>query len=136
MLNKPIAIDLFAGAGGLTLGFEMAGFSVKGSIELDDHACDAHKKNFPDCRVIKKDITSLNGNEILKELKIAGEQVDVVIGGPPCQGFSLAGKRASDDIRNELLNEYARIVLEILPRFFVMENVKGLLSYKSGDVLA
>ncbi|GMX63618.1 DNA cytosine methyltransferase [Paenibacillus elgii] len=135
MGDKPIAIDLFAGAGGLTLGFEMAGFSVKAAVELDKHACEAHEINFPNCKVIQKDITNISGSLVLNELNLKSNQIDVIIGGPPCQGFSMAGKRSNDDERNELLNEYARIVLEIMPKYFVMENVKGLLSYKSGKVV-
>lgn len=113
----------------------MAGFSVKSAVELDDLASKAHKKNFPHCKVIEEDITKVTGNMLLEAAEVEKGEVDVVIGGPPCQGFSLAGKRALDDVRNELLGDYARIVLEIMPKFFVMENVKGLLSYKSGKVL-
>lgn len=133
--NKPIAIDLFAGAGGLTLGFEMAGFSVKAAVESDEIASEAHKRNFPECEVFNEDIQNLSGKDLLDFLKLKQGDVDVIIGGPPCQGFSLAGKRALDDERNDLLQQYSRIVLEVMPKFFVMENVKGLLSYKSGEVL-
>lgn len=113
----------------------MAGFSVKSAVELDDIASDAHRKNFPHCVVIEEDISNITGTMLLEAAEVGSGEVDVVIGGPPCQGFSLAGKRELDDVRNELLGEYARIVLEIKPKFFVMENVKGLLSYKSGKVL-
>lgn len=113
----------------------MAGFNVKCAVELDKFASEAHKKNFPECEVIERDITEVTGEMLLKSVEAEKGEVDIVIGGPPCQGFSLAGKRALDDVRNELLLEYARVVLEIMPRFFVMENVKGLLSFKSGDVL-
>lgn len=113
----------------------MAGFTVKSAVEIDDFASEAHKKNFPNCEIIKKDITKVTGDMLLQSADVKKGEVDVIIGGPPCQGFSLAGKRALDDSRNELLSEYARIVLEVMPKFFVMENVKGLLSYKSGEVL-
>ncbi|MFD2114760.1 DNA cytosine methyltransferase [Paenibacillus yanchengensis] len=128
-------MDLFSGAGGLSLGFEMAGFSVKAAVELDQYASEAHEKNFPNCEVIKEDINKVSGDNLLKRLKVSRGGVDAVIGGPPCQGFSLAGKRASDDERNELLYQYSRVVMEIMPKFFVMENVKGLLSFNSGEVL-
>ncbi|NQX62901.1 DNA cytosine methyltransferase [Paenibacillus qinlingensis] len=134
-IKKPIAIDLFSGAGGLTLGFEMAGFSVNAAVEMDEFAIKAHLKNFPHCEVVDEDINQVSGEDLLKILKVNQGEVDVIIGGPPCQGFSLAGKRSLDDVRNELLSQYARIVLEVMPKFFVMENVKGLLSYKSGEVL-
>ncbi|RUT43730.1 DNA cytosine methyltransferase [Paenibacillus anaericanus] len=134
MHKKPVAIDLFSGAGGLTLGFEMAGFTVKAAVEIDNHACEAHKINFPNCEVIKEDISLVNKEKIQKTVGLDNE-IEVVFGGPPCQGFSMAGRRASDDIRNELLNEFSRIVMDIKPKFFVMENVKGLISYKAGETL-
>ncbi|MWC29129.1 DNA cytosine methyltransferase [Paenibacillus sp. MMS18-CY102] len=119
----------------MTLGFEMAGFLVGVAVEMDEFATRAHLKNFPNCQVVAKDINQVSGDELLKIIKVSKGEVDVVIGGPPCQGFSLAGRRSLDDERNELLNQYSRIVLEIMPKFFVMENVRGLISYKSGEVL-
>lgn len=113
----------------------MAGFSVKAAVELDKFASASHKLNFPHCKVIEKDIKEINGQMLLEAADASKGEIDVIIGGPPCQGFSMAGRRAPDDERNDLLDEYSRIVLEVMPKFFVMENVKGLLSYKEGEVL-
>ncbi|KEO81785.1 DNA cytosine methyltransferase [Tumebacillus flagellatus] len=133
--KKPVAIDLFSGVGGMTLGFEMAGFDVRLAVEHDDIAAEAHRLNFPHCDVMENDIKEISGNDILNRLGLNVGDVDVIIGGPPCQGFSNAGQRAIDDPRNELLLEYARIVLQVQPKYFVMENVRGLMSFNNGDTL-
>jgi DNA (cytosine-5)-methyltransferase 1 len=124
--NRPIGIDLFAGAGGFSLGFEQAGFDVIGAVEVDPIHCATHQFNFPDCKVICKDVAQLSGDEIRSALGIGSKVVDVVFGGAPCQGFSLMGKRGLDDPRNVLVSHFVRLVLEISPRYFVFENVYGL----------
>ncbi len=122
---RPIAIDLFAGAGGMSLGFEQAGFNVAASVEIDPiHAC-VHKFNFPDCTVIAESVETLSGDEIRRRAGITGK-VSVVCGGAPCQGFSMIGKRVLDDPRNGLVRHFVRIVAELDADFFVFENVKGL----------
>ncbi len=124
--RRPIGIDLFAGAGGLSLGFEQAGFDVAAAIESDPVHCAVHKFNFPLTTTIPHKIETLSGADILKAAGIAGRQVDCVFGGAPCQGFSLIGHRVLDDPRNGLVRDFVRIITEIRPRTFVFENVKGL----------
>ncbi len=125
-MGRPIGIDLFAGAGGLSLGFEQAGFDVVAAVEIDPiHAC-AHKFNFPSCAVIPRSVTGLSGSDIRAAAKIGQRCVDVVFGGAPCQGFSLIGRRVLDDPRNSLVKDFVRIVSELDARYFVFENVKGL----------
>lgn len=123
---RPIAVDLFAGAGGMTLGFEQAGFDVLASVEIDPIHCAIHKYNFPHWSIICKSITDLSGSDIRERSPIKDREVDVVFGGSPCQGFSLIGKRALDDPRNSLVAHFMRIVSELEPKYFVLENVKGL----------
>lgn len=124
--TRPIGVDLFAGAGGLSLGFEQAGFDVVAAVELDPVHAAAHKFNFPDCAVLPKSVVGLTADEIRRAADIVGRKVDVVFGGAPCQGFSLIGQRALDDPRNGLVREFVRIVKELDADYFVFENVKGL----------
>jgi DNA (cytosine-5)-methyltransferase 1 len=124
--KRPIAVDLFAGVGGMTLGFEQAGFDVFTSVEIDPIHCAIHKFNFPFWTVLCKSVEDTTGTEIRNNSKIADQEIDVVFGGPPCQGFSLIGKRAFDDPRNSLVFHFIRLVLELNPKFFVLENVKGM----------
>jgi DNA (cytosine-5)-methyltransferase 1 len=123
---RPVAIDLFAGAGGLSLGFEQAGFDVVAAVEIDPIHCAVHDYNFPNCRTICADISALTGAEIREKANLEALDIDVVVGGAPCQGFSLIGKRALDDPRNALVSHFVRIVSELRPKYFVFENVKGL----------
>ena len=125
-MTRPIGIDLFAGAGGLSLGFEQAGFDIAASVEIDPIHCAVHAFNFPRCKVIPQSITELKGEEIRRFAKIGRKHIDVVFGGPPCQGFSMIGYRALDDPRNGLVKHFLRIVAELRPSYFVFENVKGL----------
>lgn len=124
--GRPIAIDLFAGAGGMSLGFEQAGFDVVAAVEIDPVHCAVHKYNFPNCVMIPKSVAGLTAREIRKRAGIGRKKVDCVFGGPPCQGFSLIGHRALEDPRNELVLEFVRIVSELDAETFVFENVKGL----------
>ncbi len=125
--RRPIAVDLFAGAGGLSLGFEQAGFDVVAAVEVDPvHAC-VHKFNFPQCAVIPKSVSVVSGKDVREAAGLdAKTTVDVVVGGAPCQGFSLMGQRALDDPRNALVRDFIRIVRELQPSYFLFENVKGL----------
>lgn len=124
--ERPLAVDLFAGSGGLSLGFEEAGFDVAASVEYDPVHAAVHSYNFPQTTMFCRDIRSLSGDDIRDGSRIQNAEVTVVFGGPPCQGISLMGKRDIEDPRNELLGEFARIVSEINPCYFVMENVAGL----------
>lgn len=132
---KYICIDLFAGAGGFAEGFNKAGFNIKIANDIWESASETYKLNHNETKFILKDIHELTGDEILNELDIKNGQVDVIIGGPPCQGFSTVGKRAKNDPRNNLFKEYLRIVASINPKIFVMENVVGILSMEKGKVL-
>jgi len=125
-MTRPIAVDLFAGAGGMSLGFEQAGFDVMASVEIDPIHCSAHKYNFPMCKTICRSVVDVTGEYIRDVSGIGDKDIDVVIGGAPCQGFSLIGKRALDDDRNKLVYHYVRLVLELKPKYFIFENVKGL----------
>jgi DNA (cytosine-5)-methyltransferase 1 len=125
-MTRPIGIDLFAGAGGLSLGFEAAGFDVVAAVEIDPIHCAAHKFNFPRCNTVCKSVVDTTGDELRSMAGIGKRDVDVVFGGAPCQGFSLIGKRALDDPRNQLVYHFVRIVEELRPKYFVFENVKGL----------
>lgn len=124
--QRPIAVDLFAGAGGMTLGFEQAGFDVLASVEIDPIHCATHEYNFPMWSAICASVTETSGEDIRHRSQIGDREVDVVFGGPPCQGFSMMGKRAFDDPRNVLVSHFMRIVIELNAKYFVMENVKGL----------
>lgn len=123
---RPIGIDLFAGAGGMSLGFEQAGFDVVAAVEIDPVHCATHKFNFPHCAVIPRSVEGLKGSEIRLQAKLGTRPVDVVFGGAPCQGFSMIGQRVLDDPRNRLVREFLRIVRELDATYFVFENVKGL----------
>lgn len=123
---RPIGIDLFAGAGGLSLGFEQAGFDVAAAVEIDPVHCAVHKYNFPKTAIIPRSVEGLTGDLIRKAAGIGNASVDCVFGGAPCQGFSLIGHRVLDDPRNKLVLDFVRIVTELKARTFVFENVKGL----------
>ncbi|OAX89290.1 DNA (cytosine-5-)-methyltransferase [Xanthomonas nasturtii] len=124
--KRPIVIDLFAGVGGLSLGFEQAGFDVAAAVEIDPIHCAAHEYNFPYSTAICASVADLSGTEIRARAGIGERDVDVVVGGAPCQGFSMIGKRALDDPRNRLVFHYVRLISELRPKYFVFENVKGL----------
>ncbi len=124
--HRPIGIDLFAGAGGLSLGFEQAGFDVVAAVEIDPIHAAVHQFNFPDCVVIPRSVTELTGAQIREFANLGDRGIDVVFGGAPCQGFSVIGKRALDDPRNQLIKNFVRLVGELKSSYFVLENVKGL----------
>lgn len=121
--SKPVAIDLYAGCGGLSLGLEQAGFNVGYVLDWDKHACATHALNFPDATVDCADVREVSHEKILAAV---GGRVDLVAGGPNCQGVSQRGLRSPDDPRNFMFPEFLRIVEGIRPRMFLMENVPGL----------
>jgi DNA (cytosine-5)-methyltransferase 1 len=125
-MSRPIGIDLFAGAGGMSLGFEQAGFDIAAAVEIDPIHCATHEYNFPHTATICASVIDLTGDEIRRRSNIGDQDINVVFGGAPCQGFSLMGKRAFDDPRNHLVFHYVRIVKELNPKYCVFENVKGL----------
>ena len=128
MPSRPLAFDLFSGAGGLSLGFEQAGFDVAGAIDVDPVHCAIHRRNFPDSPVFAAGVDQVDPVAILAAAGLNPGDLSVVIGGPPCQGFSLIGKRAVDDARNTLIFHFLRFVAAAQPRYFVFENVPGIAS--------
>ncbi len=132
---RPIGIDLFAGAGGLSLGFESAGFDIAAAVEIDPIHCATHEFNFPYCKTICRSVLDIRGADIRRMAGIGTKDIAVVFGGAPCQGFSMIGKRALDDPRNELVHHFVRLVLELRPRYFAFENVKGLTVGKHRQIL-
>lgn len=142
--RRPIAIDLFAGAGGFSLGIEQAGFDVLVAVERDPIHAAAYAYNFPQTLVLPADITTLSGEKIWqailrqeKQRKILHpkSEIDLIVGGPPCQGFSIMGKNCIDDVRNDLVFHFCRLVCELKPRYFVMENVPGMISKRFTQLL-
>lgn len=129
-MKKNKVLDLFCGAGGLSLGFKLAGFKIIGGVEWDKAAMETHKANFKTKYEFCGDIKEIDDEEILKNFS----DVDVIIGGPPCQGFSSANRqeKEEDDPRNKLFFEYLRFVRLIKPSFFVIENVKEILTKNNG----
>jgi len=125
-LARPIGIDLFAGAGGLSLGFEQAGFDIAAAVEIDPIHCAVHQYNFPRTAIICASVVNLSATTIRQRAGVQDQDIDVVFGGAPCQGFSLIGKRVLDDPRNHLVFHFVRLVAELQPRYCVFENVKGL----------
>lgn len=127
-------IDLFCGCGGFSKGFEEAGYNIRFGIDMWKDAVVTYNHNFPNAAVMNEDITKVSGKDILKAAKLKKDEVDVIIGGPPCQGFSVSGKRMIDDERNKLYKSYVQIVSELKPKVFVMENVPGLVRLFKGQV--
>ena len=126
MRDRPMGVDLFAGAGGLSLGFEQAGVDVLVAVEYDPIHAATHEYNFPDCATICRNVADIDGAYIRSNSRIGEKDVDVVFGGAPCQGFSMIGKRALDDPRNHLVYHFVRLVSELRPKYFIFENVRGL----------
>lgn len=128
-------IELFAGAGGLMLGLEMAGFKTLVATEIHPDPCKTLKHNFPEVPVVCADIKKLSGLDLLNEVGLKpGTEIHLLAGGPPCQGFSNAGLKDPDDPRNTLIGDYIRMVEELRPRFFLMENVEGLKNLHNGRI--
>lgn len=137
-LRRPIAVDLFAGAGGLSLGLEQSGFDVVAAVEYDPVHAATHEYNFPNCKVLCADVSAPLEPSVLEDAigegvrahqgeaaKWNGE-IDLLAGGPPCQGFSMIGKRLVDDRRNQLVFHFYRLVAALRPKYFIMENVPGM----------
>ena len=125
-------VDLFSGCGGFSLGASMAGFRVMAAVDNDPILASSYAWNFPSTTLVDKDVASLKGGEVRA---LAGGTVEGVIGGPPCQGFSAIGKRDPSDPRRIVLNHFFRMIRELEPWFFVMENVHGLVYPGSREIL-
>lgn len=126
-------LDLFCGAGGLSYGFESAGFNVLLGIDSDAKALETFELNHKGAKALCGDITQIECEKDIKPL-LGENRIDVIIGGPPCQGMSLSGSRKFDDPRNKLYLSYIRLVKEIQPKAFVIENVPGLVALFDGQI--
>jgi DNA (cytosine-5)-methyltransferase 1 len=128
----PTAIDLFAGAGGLTLGLRWARFRVVGAVEIDSLAAETYRMNFPRIRLWEMDIRKLSVARVLRDLDLRPGQLDLLAGCPPCQGFStmrtMNGRHTVSDDRNDLVLEFERFVRGLRPKSVMLENVPGLAS--------
>lgn len=124
--NAPTVISTFAGCGGSSLGYSMAGFRELLAVEWDNNAVETFKLNFPDVPMYHGDIAKISVEEVLSMTGLKVGELDILDGSPPCQGFSTAGKRQLDDPRNQLFREYVRLLRGLKPKVFVMENVSGM----------
>jgi DNA (cytosine-5)-methyltransferase 1 len=124
--GTPKVISLFAGCGGSSLGYRLAGCEVLAAVEYDKNAAAAYRENFEGTRLYEADIVTLDPESVLADLNLKPGELDILDGSPPCQGFSMAGKRRMDDPRNRLFEEYVRFLKIMRPKAFVMENVPGL----------
>lgn len=125
--KKPMVISLFSGCGGSSLGYKMAGFKELLAVDYDKKATKAFRLNFPNIPCWKKDIRKTTGREIMEFCGIGRDELDLLDASPPCQGFSTSGKMNVNDDRNDLFKELVRLIRELRPKVFVMENVSGLL---------
>lgn len=132
--HDPVAADLFSGAGGLSLGFQQAGFHVAFANDINAEYAFTYEKNHPETKFFRESIEDISASDVFRETGLHKKDIDVLIGGPPCQGFSInAPKRSHEDARNHLFQHYGRLVLEGLrPKVVIMENVPGLLSLEGG----
>jgi DNA (cytosine-5)-methyltransferase 1 len=128
-------IDLFAGAGGMTEGFRQAGFHCLFANDFDDSASATFRRNHSETLVSAESIETLQPQELMDHLSITKGSLDVLIGGPPCQGFSTYGKRDPKDLRNQLYKQYLRFLDALEPKTFVIENVVGILSMLDGQII-
>ena len=138
-MKHPIAIDLFAGSGGLTLGLKQAGFRVIGAIEIDPLAAETYRFNHSSTKIWEKDIRKVRIIELMKSLKIKKGELDLLAGCPPCQGFStlrtLNGNQQIKDPRNSLIFEFIRFVKQMKPKTILLENVPHLAKDKDFEIL-
>ena len=126
-VQRPKVIDVFAGVGGLSLGAMRAGFDLALAVENDPHAAKAHQTNFPKVNHSTADVSTLDGAALLAAAGLEAGDLDGLIGGPPCQGFSAIGNRKVSDTRNGLFRKFFELVAQCRPKFFVAENVPGIL---------
>ncbi len=135
MKNKFKVIDLFSGVGGLSYGFAHDNnFEIIAANEISPNIAKAYSLNHPNVKIYNEDIKDFNAKKVAEDLKISPHEVDIIIGGPPCQAYSTVGKRLIDDPRGKLFQEYYRVLKEFSPKIFVFENVKGLLSMQGGEL--
>src|SRR4051812_11421193 len=130
--GRMAVVDFFAGCGGFSLGAHQAGFEVSAAFDIDPVLTFSYSRNFPNTKLHRLDLSVAKGDEIRR---LAGASIDGIIGGPPCQGFSSIGLRSPLDERRSLLFHYFRLVAELRPLFFVMENVRGLMEPRNEMLL-
>ena len=130
--NKLTVLDLFCGCGGMSKGLEDAGLKIIAGLDIWDKAIESYKRNFNHLALCH-DISKLSPESFGKEYNISKNDIDIIVGGPPCQGFSIAGKRDKKDPRNSLFMEYAKYLNYFNPKAFIMENVIGILSMKNNS---
>ena len=128
--DAPTVVSTFAGCGGSSLGYAIAGYREVLAVEWDKVACETFRANFPEVPVFEGDIAKLTVERALEMTGLKPGELDVLDGSPPCQGFSSAGKRVMDDPRNSLFREYVRLLRGLKPKAFVMENVAGMVKGK------
>ncbi len=133
LAKRPTAVDLFCGVGGLSLGLVQAGFDLIGAVDNDQAVLDAFRSNFADVPIARHNLNVATGRALRRDLGIEKRNIDLLVGGPPCQGFSVGGVGAKMDPRNEGVLAFARVLNELRPRYFVMENVRGFLAPKHAD---
>jgi len=130
----PSVVSLFAGCGGSSTGYKMAGCQVRAAVEWEQNSVDTYRLNHPKTTIFHRDIATVTGDELLLATGLQVGELDILDGSPPCQGFSTVGKRQLDDPRNQLFIEYVRLLNELQPKVFVMENVSGLVKGKMKPV--
>jgi DNA (cytosine-5)-methyltransferase 1 len=135
MPSELVAVDLFSGAGGISLGLEAAGYRVLLGNDLDEASALTYRRNFPNHPFLLADVRSLSGRQVMKAAGLRRGELDLLVGGPPCQGFSILGSRIVFDPRNDLFREFMRLGADMQPRCMVMENVPGLATLAGGRVL-
>lgn len=120
----------------MDIGIKNAGFDVKLCVEIDSACCETLRTNLRSTIIVEGDVRDQNGQELLKKAGLDFGELDLLFGGPPCQTFSLAGRREGlNDPRGELVFEFVRLVEELQPRSFIMENVKGMASWENGELV-
>lgn len=136
---KPVFVDLFAGVGGFSVGLEMAGFRCGAAVEIESDLADCLSKNHLHgggaSRGVATDVRKVDPESLIAMCGVARGALPLLVGGPPCQGFSTIGKRRVDDERNSLVFQYMELVKELRPQAFLLENVPGMLSMQGGDVI-
>lgn len=129
-LSSFTVVSTFSGAGGSSLGYQLAGGKVLLAVEMDDNAVETYRLNFPDTPIYHGDISKLSVEKCLELASVEPGELDILDGSPPCQGFSTAGKRDFGDDRNQLFREFVRLLRGLRPKVFVMENVSGMVKGK------
>lgn len=127
MVKKPTVISTFAGCGGSSLGYKWAGFRELLAVDYDKNSVETFRLNFPHVPVWQRDIKEISGEDILSSCHLKRGELDILDGSPPCQGFSLSGRRDVNDPRNDLFADFIRLIDELSPRIYVMENVAGMI---------